>query len=498
MKKMPLPRCTPESQGISSAALLRFVEEIEKRNLELHSLMLLRHGAVVAEGWWRPYAPERPHMLFSLTKSFTSTAVGLAAAEGRLSLDDPVISFFSAQSLSAQSLPAEISENLRAMRVRQLLTMSTGHTAGTLPSMVSAPGGDWVKAFLALPVEHKPGTHFMYNTGASYMLSAIVQKVTGLRLLDYLKPRLLDPLGITGATCDVSPQGIHTGGWGMKIKTEDIARFGLLYLQMGRWNRRQLIPEAWVREATARQVSNGCHPQSDFEQGYGYQFWRCRHNVYRADGSFGQFSFIMPDQGAVLATTSGTDDMQGVMNTVWEYLLPEMSPAPLPRDPGAARALEQKLAGLALPLPNGTPHSPLARKVSGRAYRVEPNELAIRQVSFDFAGDQTVFHIRGAAARRPHDITSLSAVVGEHSLTCGLGQGYESQSKLFADGRRQPVVAHGVWTAEDTFTITLRLVETPFCITLAARFTGEQLEMTVEQNVRPGPGSPQVLKGISC
>ena len=202
MNKIQLPRCTPRSQGIASAALLRFVEEIEKNIQELHSFMLLRHGAVVAEGWWAPYANDRPHMLFSLSKSFTSTAVGLAVAEGRLSVHDPVISFF------PEDVPAEVSDNLRAMRIKQLLSMSTGHAEDTTERITNAPDGDWVKAFLALPVEYKPGTHFVYNSGASYMLAAIVQKVTGMMLLDYLQPRLLDPLGISGAAWEVSPQGL--------------------------------------------------------------------------------------------------------------------------------------------------------------------------------------------------------------------------------------------------------------------------------------------------
>ena len=210
-----LPRCAPEAQGVSSSAIHGFVEAVEKQISELHSFMLLRHGAVVAEGWWSPYGPDRPHMLFSLSKSFTSTAIGLAVAEGRLSVEDRVLSFF------PDDAPARISRNLDAMQVRHLLSMSTGHAEDTTGYMHKRRDGNWIRAFLARPVQHKPGTFFLYNTGATYMLSAIIQKVTGLTLLDYLQPRLFEPLGIQNPTWEMSPQGINTGGYGLSITTED-------------------------------------------------------------------------------------------------------------------------------------------------------------------------------------------------------------------------------------------------------------------------------------
>ena len=183
-----LPRDTPESRGISSSAILAFVDAAEEENVELHSLMLLRNGHVAAEGWWAPYRPDSPHMLFSLSKSFTSTALGLAVAEGRLTLDDPVLSFF------PDDAPDKVSDNLAAMRVRHLLAMSTGHAEDTINILARREEANWVRAFLSRRVEHAPGTHFLYNSGATYMLSAILQHLTRITLLDYLRPRLLDPL----------------------------------------------------------------------------------------------------------------------------------------------------------------------------------------------------------------------------------------------------------------------------------------------------------------
>ena len=309
-----LPRSTPEAQGISSTAVLVLVEAIDKNVQYPNSFMLLRHGHVVAEGWWAPYDAASRHSLYSLSKSFTSTAVGLAVAEGKLSIDDEVLKFF------PDDAPAEPSGNLKAMRVSDLLRMSTGHQSEP-PRTADAP---WTKTFLAHPVPFKPGTHFLYNTSATYMLSAIVQKATGLTLLEYLGPRLFEPLGIEHPTWEASPAGISTGGYGLSIRTEDIARFGQLYLQKGKWHERQLVPAAWIETATSRQTSNGSNPQSDWDQGYGYQFWRCRHGAYRGDGAFGQYCVVLPEQDAVIAITGGLKDMQAVLNLVWETLLPAM------------------------------------------------------------------------------------------------------------------------------------------------------------------------------
>src|SRR5262249_30204681 len=249
-----LPRSSPEEQCISSQAILSFIDAAEKDIDALHSIMLLRHGQVVAEGWWAPYHAQAPHSLFSLSKSFTSTAVGLAIAEGKLKLDDEVLKFF------PDDVPSEPSNNLKAMRVSDLLRMSTGHQ--TEPAR--RPDQPWTKTFLAHPVPFNPGTHFLYNPSATYMLSAIVQKATGTTVLDYLRPRLFEPLGIEHPTWETSPQGITVGGYGLSIRTEDIARFGQLYLQKGKWQGKQLVPEEGIDAATARQTSNGSSPKSDW------------------------------------------------------------------------------------------------------------------------------------------------------------------------------------------------------------------------------------------
>lgn len=463
-----LPRSSPEAQGVSSPGVLAFVEAADRGIDAMNSFMLVRHGQVVAEGWWSPYRAESPHSLYSLSKSFTSTAVGLAVAEGKLSVDDPVLKFF------PDDAPAEPSKNLKAMRVSDLLRMSTGHQA--------EPGRPkdraWTAAFLAQPVPNKPGTHFLYNTSATYMLSAIVQKATGATTLDYLRPRLFEPLGIDHPTWEASPQGITAGGFGLSVRTEDIAKFGQLYLQKGRWEGKPLVPAAWVEAASARQTSNGSDPRSDWEQGYGYQFWRCRHGAYRGDGAFGQYCIVLPEQDAVIAITSGVKDMQAVLDLVWDKLLPALGPSPLPADDAAVAALRSRLAGLTLRPQegSGTP-PPSARKT----YAFPANDRKLESVALerDGGGETIVLRIDGADRR----------------IACGRGEWKRGRAALGPMLPDQPAAASGAWAGDDTFKAKVCFYETPFIVTLGLTFSGDRLLFDSQMNVGFGPTKQPQLVG---
>jgi CubicO group peptidase (beta-lactamase class C family) len=473
-----LPRCAPESQGVSSGAVLALIDALEAGGHELHSFMLLRHGLVVAEAWWDPYRADTPHMLFSLSKSFASTGAGLAIAEGRLSLDDTVLSFF------PDEAPADPDENWRAMRVRHLLSMATGHDKDTSGEARRLGGADWVRGFFQCPVEHAPGTHFAYNNGATYMVSAILQKVTGGRLLDYLTPRLLQPLGITGATWETCPRGIDCGAWGLSIKTEDIARFGQLYLQKGVWNGTRLLTEDWVREATSRQVSNGDNPDSDWNQGYGFQFWRCRHGAYRGDGAFGQNCLVLPEQDAVVAITSGLPDMQTVLNLIWEHLLPAFSKEAIPADAMAEEALRNRLASQRVPTPGGASSSPQAAAASGRTYKLEPNEQGYESIRFEFDAGAGSIVLRNAR--------------GEHRLACGLRGDWLRTNTAFSGAAMESIAASGAWADAMTFVFRLSFTEKPFCPTVTCRFEGDQVSIDYRPNVSFQSEPPPQLIGRAC
>lgn len=476
-----LPRRTPESQGISSQAIHDFVDAASKIDT-VHSFMLLRQGNVVAEAWWAPYSKDDPHQLYSLSKSFASTAVGLAIHEKKLSLDDQVISFF------PDDLPPEPSFHLKSMRVRDLLSMSTGHVQRDLSKFSFQSENVLTKEFLALPVEHKPGTHFLYNTPATYMCSAIVQKVTGERIVDYLQTRLFEPLGIQTPFWSESAQGISHGGYGLNLRTEDIARFGQLLLQKGEWDGRQLVPADWVAAATSRQTSNGSNPASDWEQGYGYQFWRCRDGFYRGDGAFGQYCIVMPEHDAVLAITSGASDMGAIMQIAWDKIVPGISVEAIPTNDAAYQALTEKIKSLRLPPVAGSRTSPQTSTVSSKMYKFSDNELGMTSIVLTNLTDRTTL--------------TVTDEQGTHEFECG----HDDWSKrhIPSVGSLAPrlprdsnvgVAASGAWSSDDTFDIRMWYFETPYRLDLSLDFNADTVTMSGQFNVGFGPKKLPTLTG---
>lgn len=455
-----LPRSTPEAQGVSSAAIESFLGQLEAKVDAPHSFMLVRHGNVIAEGWWGPHAPDAQHVFFSLSKSFTSTAVGIAIAEGKLSLNDLVIDHFPAET------PDSPSQNLKSMRVRDLLSMNTGHHATDLAKfswVPDDPNQTLVAAFLSLPVEHKPGTHFLYNTPATYLLSAIVQKVSGERLVDYLTPRLFDPLGINRPHWDESRDGIALGGFGMRATTEDIAKLGQLYLQQGEWNGQRLIPANYVEAASTKQTSNGSNPDSDWDQGYGYQFWRNKTSGFRGDGLFGQFCIVLPEYDAVIAMTSGTLDMGAVMNQVWDHLLPALGPLPLPSNKPATQSLESRLTSLQMTMPRGVKHSSAVKDAENQRYTFPENTVGFDAVTAKFGSDAVTLTIE------QNDQS--------HSLEIGFREWrlFETAAFNVIDGMPMPhstqrAGGSGAWTDDRTFLARICLPETPYVFDLKFTF----------------------------
>jgi len=429
---------------------------------------------VVAEGWWAPYAPEGLHLLYSLSKSFTSTAVGLAVEEGLLGVDDLVTSFF------PDELPADVHPRVAQLQVRHLLSMATGHHEDTLDRLDRER---LVSSYLSLVPEEQPGAWFTYNNGATLMLSAIVTKLTGGRLLDYLRPRLLEPLGIEEANW----QGIgdlDRGFSGLHLPTEAIAKFGQLYLQQGVWEGRQLVPASWVAEATRPQVDNPREPNPDWRQGYGYQFWMGQEG-YRGDGAYGQFCVVLPEEDSVVAITAGTDNMQGVLDCIWQRLLPalqqERPRQERPRQEGpdadaAAAGLRERLAQLQLP------------PVSGERSATVDLPWAARDAGDEQAEDIAITAIEDVAE-------GWRVTVRDRGSSFVVGSGYQAWTGSEVEvqpGFRLVASASAAWTGPATFTVALDLVQTPHRLVLSCDCaTGTT---STRWNVEPlGPTSPSQL-----
>ena len=299
------------------SAAADFIAASEVERLDLHSLLVLHHGTVVAEAYRAPFDADTPHRMYSVTKSFTSSAIGLAIADGLLTVEDRVVDIF------PDLAPHPIDRHLAQLRVKHLLTMSAEHPA--LPGPRTSPS---VAAFLAEKLALPPGTRFDYSSPSSYMLAAIVQRLTGEPLDDYLRPRLFEPLGIAVRPWLKSEEGVNNGGWGMHLTTRELARFGQLYLQHGIWEGCRILPGAWVNEATSKRAGSwGNAGAPDWTVGYGYQFWQGRHGSHRADGLLGQFCLLLPRLDALIVTTAGTLATQRILDLAWEHLLPALGRA---------------------------------------------------------------------------------------------------------------------------------------------------------------------------
>ncbi len=476
MSMMELQRSIPELQGVSSKAIMEFIEEAEKirtadMNQDFHSFMLLRHGYVIAEGWWEPYLSKSPHVLFSLSKSFTSTAIGFAVQEGLLTVEDSVVSYFKEECPQ----PGEL---LKKMKIKHLLSMNTGHVIDTTDTMTTREDGNWVAGFFQVPVEKEPGSHFLYNTGATYMLSVILQKLTGSKLIDYLTPRLFAPLGITGASWDECPRGYNTGGFGLRVKTEDIAKLGQFYLKQGKLDEHTLLSPDWIAAATGVQSDNSVNGNGDWGQGYGYQFWRCRHNAYRGDGAFGQYCVVMPEYDAVLAITGGMKDLQKPLEIVWDKLLPGFFEGTL-EESLEYEELKNKLASLKLLLPQGSEHSPWEKILDGRHYQMETNPFDISEVSFQFTIDQFI----------------LSVKAGGEVLKYPVGIGKWQPGTFQFEGKAEPIVFTGSWEKDEVLLIQGRLTEMPFAISLRFEFGEEKLMLEQRLNVGFEEQAPIITNG---
>lgn len=342
---------TPESQGVPCRAVMNWIDACEKAfaawddSGAVHGFVIVRNGKTIAEGSWKPFNTlEETHMLYSHSKSFTSTAIGFLVEEGKLDLDERVVEIF------PELLPTNVTENLKSMRVRDLLTMNVGAKWDHKVHKYD----DWGRTFFEKELQTKPGCAFKYDSDATYILAAIVEKRSGEKLMSYLDRRLFKKIGIEKAWSTVSPQDIACGGWGMNMTTREIARFGLCYLQNGVWAGKNVIHPQWVQLATARHTFSGWRnitiralgEGSDWQQGYGFQFWRCHNNGYRADGAAGQLTLVYPDQNIVVSVNAGLGDMQKEINLVKEHILDHLKTSPLPEDPEAQSELKRKIAGL--------------------------------------------------------------------------------------------------------------------------------------------------------
>ena len=438
---LALPRSHPTEQGTDPAAVLAFVDAMDADPAtEVHSLMVVRHGHVVAEGSWAPHTPERTRQLYSLSKSFTSTALGLAVAEGLLDLDDTVVSHL-------PELAEEVTDpRSRAITLRHLASMASGHDREMWDEAVRRDPREPVRGFLTVPPDAAPGTLFAYSQPCTYALASVIQRAAGVSLTQYLRPRLFDPLGIGEVGWRTWPAGSgrEQGFSGLFARIEDVAKLGVLYLRRGRWGDTQLVPSSYVDQATSRQIATADGGSPDWSQGYGLGFWRSRHG-YRGDGAFGQFCVVLPDHDVVVAITSGTASMQAVLDHLWTQLLPGLSGASAPKS--GQPELRARLQSLALPPCAARPRPPRWEDWTDTSFPVAPGATA---------------SLTSVGLQRTDERLDVTITETANALTLSVGAtGWLTTAPRDLHGSRIPVATSGGWLDDDTLRVEVVFVESP-------------------------------------
>lgn len=482
-------RALPEELGIPSSALLRALDRIDQPINGTHSFLVMRHGKVAAEAYWAPYAAHKKHCLFSVSKSFTCMAVGFAVQEGLLSVDDTIVSFF------PERFDARPCENMEKITVKHCLTMTPGFFGDPHNFPYMRPDDvtnqfpysyhgfayreeklSWTDNFLKAYVPFEPGTEFIYCTQGTYILSVILTKLTGQTVFDYLKPRLFEPLGIDHVSWQTSPEGATVAGWGLDLELEDLAKFAQFLLQKGMWEGRQLLDPQWIEDATSCQVKIGC-PTASWNEEFGYQIWLCEHpGAYNGVGAFGQRYIVIPDQDAVIAFYSGADNVDEVVDAIWQEIVPAMTDAPLPADKAAQSALAAKIASLRIAPPAGDYDSPLAGRTDGAAYALSPNYtgLDFLQLRFGEDADRATLGFKG----QTFDV-EIGHGEWKDGKTCVRTEDTDTDVTIVYES----VACAGAWVTPDTYRLVLCFDETSYINTLDITFLTHGVRIRHHRNV---------------
>ena len=472
-------RVTPESVGIDSGDIEWLLDRLESGFTEPHGLMIMRHGKICAEGWWNPYAPGIRHGLQSHSKTYAATAIGIAYTEGIVKLDERIIDIF------PEHAPEQPSENLKKLTVHDVLCMGCG-----MDEMPMATE-HWIRDFLHTPVNHTPGTTYMYNSVGSSILSAIIVKKTGMSMHEYLKPRLYDKIGIFSDNHRwmKMPDGCEVGGGGLFATTEDNLRLMKLYADGGVWEGERILDDEYVKRATTLQNESATEAKNnplakDNFVGYGYQIWMCRPNgVYRADGAMGQFTIVVPDKDMIIAITenaSGAHWAQTTLDVMWEFLERIENHPAKEENTEKSECLKNRMGRLALPNPKYAPYSPIAANIEGRQWKVIDGDFYMEDVG-------VAQHMSGCEMPQPIDVFCFHFTSDE--IVMDWENSEEKERLVIAtDGSRRhntlpgrlisQVLLSGAWISENTLEVKARYIETCKEETLLFTFEEKKLKIT--------------------
>lgn len=451
MEKKPMPVSTPEREGIPSRAIENYVRGFADERIAMHSVMVVRHGRIVYEKYWKPFDRDFRHRLYSCSKSFTSVAIGYIASQGLISLDDRIVKYFPEKRMGRTLDPY-----LEKCTIRDLLRMSSAYTKGANYS-VDAP--DWEETFFTDEVSHVPGAVFSYCTSGTTILCYIIKKVTGKNFTEVLRP-VFDEIGISrDIFCVESPDGVEWGGSGVCATPREFAKFADLCMHYGEYEGRQLLPRDYMKQATSRQIDNSLYaPSDDMAQGYGYQFWMLKHGGFAFYGMGGQYALCFPEQELMIVTTGyeelmSTGRSQAIFGGLWTHIFPYLADTPLPDDPAANESLEAFGDTLSLEHARGDMDSPVRADVNGKWYIMRKNAMGMKRVRFDFEGDEGVMKYENAS--------------GCHELRFGINRNVKQEFPEKYSGRRIGQISDrgydcyvsAAWTMPDTLMIFVHVAD---------------------------------------
>lgn len=459
----------PESYGMSSKAILDFIEATEQdQEINLKTFMLLYDNNILAQFSKKPYSLEDQQLLFSMTKSFTSLGIGIASDKGYLNIEDEIISYFPAQ------LPEQISNNLSKIKIKHLLTMTSGLNNNTYEELY--PQKNWIKAFLNQKFPQEPGSYYCYSTHGSHMLSAIVEKATGNSLLEFLNENLFKQLDIPKPQWETCPLGMTAGGMGLSLSTESIAKVGVMLLNKGIYQGKRILSESYVNEATSPHVFK--HTERDKENRvfsglqYGYQIHVGYKGYFRLDGAFGQICLVVPDKKIIVVATSRGTRTEKLLKYIYEYLLKSYN---IEEKLGRAfyyAELQEKLKSLkyVMPtfsdIPTGTP------KLNKSCYKIDQNPNGINKIIFNQIGQELILTIINTDRQEYRVRFNFAEPVAYKGLFLKDIQSYE-----------QKYISYAKWVSNIELELHVNYVETPYVVMYRFSFSNNEIEMQFFINV---------------
>lgn len=423
---------SPESLGIPSSAILNFLERIEEEQINMHGFIVLRKGQIAAEGYWSPYSRENIHRMYSISKSFVSLAIGLLIDEGKLSLNDHIVTFFK------DKLPKNVHPYLLQTTIRDLLMMASPHTATTY----TKDDEDWAATFFNKAPSHPSGTIFSYDTSATVILNTIVEQISGTTFMESMRDKLLDPIGFSKDAWSIkTPEGTSWGGSGVLCTLRDMTKLAYVSMNNGRWGDAQLISEEYIHAATSKQIDNSMI----HGEGYGYQIWREKDNGFSFQGMGSQLALCFPDEELIFSCIAdtqimkhtGTNILKGIFR---EEIFRKIEKHPMPIDHKLNKELDQQIESLHIKPQNGSSASPYVNEVDKKWFHLNKNPMKITRLRFIFDGDEAVWEYENDS--------------GLHQLGFGIGKqkaGIFPQTNYFGEqigtalGKGYDCLVSGAW-----------------------------------------------------